>query len=118
MIYGDEFVDEMLCKIALEVNLSEVPSPQKRQLAKPLSYYEKKYLDRDTAIINAYASGGYSMKEVGDYFKLHSSRVSRIVKARLDPKVCSLVGTNILGCLCVTSIVSVSTIYVAASITR
>lgn len=79
---SDEFVDEMQCKIALDVNLSEVPSSQKRQVAKPLSYYEKKYLDRDISIVNAYASGGYSMKEVGDYFKLHYSRVSRIVKAK------------------------------------
>ena len=72
----------MQCKIDLDVNLSEVPSSQKRQVAKPLSYYDKKYSDRDIAILNAYASGGYSMKEVGDYFKLHYSRVSRIVKAK------------------------------------
>ena len=63
-------------------NLSEIPSSHKRQVAKPLSYYEKSNSDRDTAIINAYASGGYSMKEVGDYFELHYSRVSRIIKAK------------------------------------
>jgi len=29
----------------------------------------------------AYASGGYSLKEVGDYFDLHYSTVSGIVKS-------------------------------------
>lgn len=80
---GDEsFVDDMQCKISPETSLSEVPSSQKRQVAKPLAYYEKKYSDRDTVIFKAYESGGYSMKSIGDYFELHYSRVSRIVKAK------------------------------------
>ena len=80
---GDEqFVNDMQCKISPETSLSEIPSSQKRQVAKPLAYYEKKYSDRDMAIANAYKSGGYSMKDVGDYFELHYSRVSRIVKAK------------------------------------
>jgi len=79
---SDDFVDEMQCKISVDVNLSEVPSAQKRQVAKSLKHFEKKYPERDVAIINAYASGGYSMKEVGDYFKLHYSRVSRIIKSK------------------------------------
>jgi putative transposase len=80
---GDEiFVDEMQCKIEPETNLSEVPSSQKRQVAIPLEYYKNKYKDRDTAIFNAYKSGAYSMKAIGDYFELHYSWVSRIIKAR------------------------------------
>jgi len=47
---------------------------------KELSYYAKKYKMRNDAIISAYESGGYSLKEVGDYFKLHYSTVSEIVK--------------------------------------
>jgi putative transposase len=31
-------------------------------------------------MLRAYASGGYSLKEIGDYFSLHYSRVSRLVK--------------------------------------
>lgn len=79
---SEKFVDEMRSNIAVDVDLSEVPSPQKRQAAKPLVYYKKKYLERDIAIVNAYASGGYSMKEVGEYFKLHYSRISRIIKSK------------------------------------
>lgn len=78
----DAFVDEMQSKISLETDLSEIPSPQKRRVVKPLTYYENKYNDRDVAIVKAYESGGYSMKTIGEYFKLHYSRVSRIVKAR------------------------------------
>lgn len=80
---GDEsFVDDMQCKISPETSLSEVPSSQKRQVAKSLLYYEQKYIDRDTAIFKAYESGSYSMKSIGDYFEVHYSRVSRIVKAK------------------------------------
>ena len=80
---GDaSFVDDMQCKISPETSLSEIPSPQKRQVAQPLAYYEDKYRDRDTAIIKAYESGGYSMKDIGDYYALHYSRVSRILKAK------------------------------------
>ena len=34
----DAFVDEMQCKISPDTNLSEVPSSQKRQVAKSLTY--------------------------------------------------------------------------------
>ncbi|MEA3278662.1 MAG: hypothetical protein U9Q81_25865, partial [Pseudomonadota bacterium] len=37
--------------------------------------------DRDRAIAAAYASGGYTMQEIGDYFGLHYSRISKIVQA-------------------------------------
>lgn len=79
---SDEFVDDMQCKISLETKLSEIPSTQKRQVAKPISFYEEKFVDRNTVILKAYASGGYSMKDIGDYFNLHYSRISRIIKAK------------------------------------
>ncbi|HFD31362.1 MAG TPA: transposase [Gammaproteobacteria bacterium] len=78
----DSFVDEMQCKVMPDKDLSEVVSSQKRPMVKELGYYEKKYKQRDEAIIQAYMSGGYSMKEVGEHFHLHYSRVSRIVKAK------------------------------------
>ena len=80
---GDEdFVEEMQRKIPPEATLSEVPASQRRQVAKSLAYYEKRYGDRNTAIIKAYESGAYSMKEIGEYFRLHYSRISRIVNAK------------------------------------
>ncbi len=76
----DKFVNEMQDKISQETNLSEIPSSQKRQVAKSLKYYDKKYSNRDVAIFKAYQSGAYSMKAIGDYFELHYSWVSRIIK--------------------------------------
>jgi putative transposase len=35
---------------------------------------------RDEAVFDAYASGGYRLKEIRDHFGLHYSRVSHIVK--------------------------------------
>jgi len=78
----DNFVDEMQCKISPDMNLSEIPSSQRRPVAKSLSYYEKISETRDEAIKKAYRSGGHSMKEVGIYFGLHYSRVSRIINAK------------------------------------
>ena len=79
---NDKFVETMQSLIAEDTNLSEIPASQKRQVAKPLSYYDKRYTDRDAAIMHAYASGGYSMNAIGEYFGLHYSRVSRILKAK------------------------------------
>jgi putative transposase len=78
--FGDqEFVDKMRKQVSKGKNLSEIPSSQKRGKVKTLSEYEEKSKNRNMAICKAYASGGYSMKQVGDYFKLHYSWVSRIV---------------------------------------
>jgi putative transposase len=43
-----------------------------------LSAIERKSRDRDEAIRAAYASGGYTLAEIGDHFGLHYSTVSRI----------------------------------------
>ena len=69
-------------KVDTEQDLSEVPAAHRRQMAKPLEYYARKYADRDEAIAQAYAGGGYGMKEIGAHFGLHYSRVSRIIAGR------------------------------------
>jgi len=61
---GDQFVEDMQCKTDPEASLRDVPSVQKRQVPKPLKYYEKKASSRNEAIKLAYASGGYSMCEI------------------------------------------------------
>jgi len=76
----EEFVATMQDKIKADSSLSEIPVSQRRALPKALSYYAKKYKKRNEAIAFAYASGGYSLKEVGDYFGLHYSTVSGIIK--------------------------------------
>jgi len=47
---------------------------------KALSWYEKQTSTRNAGISLSYKSRGYSMKEIGEYYKLDYSRVSRIIK--------------------------------------
>lgn len=58
-----------------------------RHAAKPIGVYARKYADRDRAIAAAYASGGHTTEEIGDFFGLHYSRVSKIVRNTHQAKV-------------------------------
>jgi len=60
--------------------LGEIPSSQRRSKPKALSKYELSSQDRNTSIIESYQSGGYTLKEIGEYFGLHYSSVSGIIK--------------------------------------
>jgi DNA-binding MarR family transcriptional regulator len=59
--------------------LCEIPKKQKRNKAMSLTEYASQSTNRNAVIIAAYQSGGYTLKEVGDFFNLHYSRVSKIV---------------------------------------
>lgn len=63
-----------------EKDLSEVPSSQTRSKPKALKHYEASSADRNIAIVKAYRSGGYTLKEIGEYFHLHYSTVSGIIR--------------------------------------
>jgi len=76
----DKFISDVKKHIPDDKDLSEISSYQKRPLAKPLSYYKGQSKLRDDGIIAAFNSGGYSMKKIGDYFGLHYSTISRIVR--------------------------------------
>ena len=78
---NDQFVIRMQAMIDKDKSLDEIPLAQRRPPAKPISEYERQAKDRNEAIVLAYASGGYTLKEVGDYFKLHYSTVSGIVRS-------------------------------------
>lgn len=56
-------------------DLSKIPMLQRKGVPKLLKIYKEIADNRDLAILNAYTSGGYSMKEIGEYFGLHYSRV-------------------------------------------
>jgi len=77
---SDTFVEKIQLQIDGKKELSEVPSSQRRPVAKDLSYYELNNSDRNKAIVEAYQSGGYTLKDIGEYFELHYSTVSGIVK--------------------------------------
>lgn len=76
---SDAFVERSSRKINENKDLRDIPASQRRGIPKPLEYYGNNMPDRNAAIISAYNSGGYSMKEIGEYFGLSYSMVSRIL---------------------------------------
>jgi len=76
---SDAFVNMMQRKVGADRDLSEFPKTQRRRVSRPLTWYFEKHRDRDTAIIEAYKSGDYNLREIGEHVGLHYSRISRIV---------------------------------------
>lgn len=67
-------------EIDLTQRLDEFPTSQYRPAPRPLDQYLLDAGYRDDAIVEAYASGGYTLQEIGDHFGLHYSRISKIIK--------------------------------------
>ena len=78
---SDAFVEAMRRQVPQNRDLREVPQAKRRHRAKALSAYAREYVQRDDAIVAAYRSGGYTLRDIGDYFGLHYSRISKIVHA-------------------------------------
>jgi putative transposase len=76
----DDFVETHLELLSpQEMDLTEIPCQQKRPPVLSLAEYAKSSVTRNAAIAAAYRSGGYTLKELGDFFGIHYSSVSRIV---------------------------------------
>ena len=78
---SDEYVEDIKTRIDPGKDLSEIPRAQKRSIPESLSHYKKHEKTRNDAIVKSYASGGYSMKEIADYYEMHYSWISRLVSA-------------------------------------
>jgi len=76
---SEAFVAEMQRQIDGNRRLSEIPKTQRRPLPRPLAWYFRHHRDRDRAIFEAFRSGGYSMREIGEHIGLHYSTISRII---------------------------------------
>ena len=77
---SERFINKHQKLIDKKTSLGEVPKLQKRKIPKALGYYDRKYKNQKKAITSAYLSGGYTLKEIGDYFGMHYSTISRVVK--------------------------------------
>ena len=75
----DAYIEKMQGLIDGDKELSEIPISQRRPEPKSLKYYETKSRSRDEGIRIAYASGGYTQKEIGQFFGLHYTSISRIL---------------------------------------
>jgi hypothetical protein len=78
---SEAFVASLQRNLNANARLREIPAIQRRPQPQPLAQIAEAH-QRDEAIGRAYASGGYSLKEIGDHSGLHCSRVSRILKER------------------------------------
>lgn len=76
---NDNFVQSHLALLNGQDDLCDIPKKQRRDAPKTLIEYEKSAKTRNDAIVAAYCSGGYTLKEIGQHFGLHYSRVSKIV---------------------------------------
>ena len=64
-----------------DADLSEIPSKQKRKLAKPVEDYFEQTSSRNESIYRAYQGGGYSTKAIADAICLYYSLVSKIYRS-------------------------------------
>jgi len=83
---AETFVEGLRRRLPPDRDLAEIPRAQRRPKPRPLSEYSRTDRDRDEAIAAAYASGGYTLKEVGTFFGLHYAQVSRIARSVRDAK--------------------------------
>ena len=78
---GDSaFIEKVQTHLSVEHKDIQIPKVQKRAKPKSLDYYEKQASNRNEALVQAYASGGYSYQELGCYFDLHFTTVGRIIR--------------------------------------
>jgi hypothetical protein len=77
----DNFVARTQTKIPSATDRSEAPRAHRRAVAKPLTFYARRYADPKAAMAVAYLlSGAYSMKAIAVFFGVHYATVSRAVR--------------------------------------
>ena len=80
---GDEaFMSSMQQKIGKEKDDLNIPQKQKRPMVPSLDKIAQQAEGRNKAIVDAYATGAYSQREIGAYFQLHPSTVGVIVRKK------------------------------------
>ncbi|MHB1174723.1 MAG: REP-associated tyrosine transposase [Sulfuriferula sp.] len=78
---GDEqFVQRMQAHLQSGKDDVQIPLAQRRPPPPLLSEIARRALDRNTAIVAAYATGGYSYQQLADHFGMHFTTVGKIVR--------------------------------------
>ena len=77
---SDSFVKDVLNYVEPDKVSKDIPRLQKLLPPKPLHYYESTFKTRRSAMVAAYRSGHYTMVEVGEYFGVSRTTVSRALK--------------------------------------
>ena len=79
---SDKFATKMIGKIKCDQSLIDISKPQYTQQMNVLSLseYEQSSASRNQAIVLAFKSCAYTLKEIGVHFGLHYSSISRIIR--------------------------------------
>ncbi len=83
---SDTFVEAMQRKVPRHRDLREVPQAKPRPLPQSLPEFERANPERDQAIQAAYASGGYTMREIGYNWKCFAKLIKVFKLQR--PRIC------------------------------
>jgi len=76
----DQFVQRMQAHLQPGKDDVQIPLAQRRPPPPPLAEIAHHAPDRNTAIVTAYATGGYSYQQLADYFGVHFTTVGKIVR--------------------------------------
>ena len=79
----DNFVTRIQARANVRGDALEVPSSQRRLPVLSLQAIRDRFEDRDDAIAEAYKSGAYTYRQIGEFFQLHRSTVRRIVRRNM-----------------------------------
>ncbi|NOZ53116.1 MAG: hypothetical protein GXP08_08240 [Gammaproteobacteria bacterium] len=60
--------------------MDDIPKPQKQLPPKPLKFYKQKYINKKQTMAEAYMSGHYTLKMIGDYFSVGKSTMNRALR--------------------------------------
>lgn len=74
------FIDTVQASLPNQTENREIPRVQRRPPAKPLTHYADEHSERNDAIRAAFATGDYTLAQIAEYFSVHYSTVSRIVR--------------------------------------
>jgi putative transposase len=77
----DHFIDRIQKRIKVEGDELSIPKVQRRKPAPTLEAITTKHTDRNEAIIEAYATGVYSYREIAEHHGIHLATVGRIVRS-------------------------------------
>lgn len=82
---GDgQFVERMQAHIQPANDVVQIPLAQRRRAAPSLAVIERQAVDRNSAMIAAHATGGYSYQQIADYFGVYFTTVGKIVRDGRD----------------------------------
>jgi putative transposase len=76
---SEAFVAELQPRLEAAARVREVPRLQRRPMRQPLAAWQA-IQPRARAMALAYRSGGYTMREIADFFGVHVATVSRAVR--------------------------------------